>query len=215
MKKITISIFLFFLFTFSFTRSAFAHVMVNPSITDVATFQTFDVGVPSEKDISTVELKLLIPSGLQEVTPNVKPGWTVNVVKNGDTVTEIDWTDGEIPSGQRDDFYFNAQVPAQITTIIWKAYQTYSDGSVVSWDANPTTMKSGKEGTPYSITQVINDLKPTPAPNQRDSQKTNISLGLSIIGIIIACVALSIARKKSFPILQTKRRKRSKSSLKK
>jgi len=49
------------------------------------------------------------------VTPNVKPGWTINVVKQGSgddaKVTEIDWTDGSIPSDQRDDFFFKRKYP--------------------------------------------------------------------------------------------------------
>ena len=194
------------------TKSAFAHVVVQPATVGVAAFQTFDIGVPSEKDNATVAIKLLIPQGLDEVTPNVKPGWTVGVVKDGDTVTEIDWTDGEIPAGQRDDFYFSAQAPATTTNLIWKAYQTYADDSVVSWDANPATFKNGEEGTPYSTTKVINDLSITPPASQQQVQssdhKATTALIFSIVAIAIASVALSIARKqtsqKQTPILLRK-----------
>src|SRR5258708_680758 len=92
---------------FSFAFPAFAHVIVHPSQAGVAAFQEFSMSVPTEKDNPTVGIKLLIPDGLQMVTPNVKAGWTITVKKNGtgDTapVTEIDWTGGSIPSGQRDE----------------------------------------------------------------------------------------------------------------
>lgn len=189
----------------------FAHVVVQPSTVGIATFQTFTMAVPTERDIPTVGLKLLIPSGLHEVTPTVKAGWTITVTKNDSGVTEIDWTDGQIPPEQRDEFSFNAQVPSDPTTITWKAYQTYSDGSVVSWDMNPSKIQKGEEGTPFSTTKVINDLQPTPPMGQMNSQKTNISLVLSIVAIVIASIAVSVARRKAH-VVKTKPRKRKKRS---
>src|SRR5262245_35655513 len=67
--------------TFGFAALASAHVVVKPSQVGTAAYQTFDMGVPAEKDLPTVGLKLILPSGLNEVTPNVKNGWQVHVVK--------------------------------------------------------------------------------------------------------------------------------------
>ena len=86
---------------------AFAHVVVKPNAVGVGAFQTFTVGVPNEKDNPTVGVRLVIPEGMKFVSPNVKPGWTIDVKKTGDgenaVVTEINWTGGSIPAGQRDD----------------------------------------------------------------------------------------------------------------
>jgi hypothetical protein len=49
-------------------------------------------------------------------------------------VKELIWMNGSIPVGQRDDFVFSAQAPADESTLVWKAYQTYADGTVVAWD---------------------------------------------------------------------------------
>jgi uncharacterized protein YcnI len=144
---------------------ASAHVVVKPSEVGVGAWQTFNVSVPVEKDIPTTELRLVIPEGLESVTPNVKPGWTINMLKMGEgedaVVSEISWTGGSIPAGMRDDFYFSAHVPAGEGTLIWKAYQTYEDGSVVSWDSDATE-ESEEEGEsaagPHSETLIINDL---------------------------------------------------------
>lgn len=191
---------LFFASIFLFPLPTFAHVIVKPSTAPIASEQTFDMSIPSETDASTVGVKLIIPEGLTNVIPNVKPGWNITVIKNGDTVTEIDWTDGNIPAGQKDDFYFSAQVPATTKTLIWKAYQTYDDGSTTNWDANPTTIKAGQEGTPYSTTQIVNDLAAATAAKKAEehtSQKIDLAIILSVIGIGISCIALSIARKKN------------------
>lgn len=191
--------YIFFLAIFSvlfIAPHAFAHVIVKPVQAGIASYQTFSVGVPTEKDNPTVGLRLIIPIGVKSVTPNVKTGWDIKVIKNENDkdaqATEIDWTGGSIPPGQRDDFVFSAQVPSKETTLIWKAYQTYQNGEIVGWVDVP-----GKEGNgtdfPYSITTVINDLKQTPVTTQ---QKSDIPLGTIAIALSAVAIAFSLQRRK-------------------
>jgi len=116
---------------------SFAHVVVSPSTASGGSYQTFSVGVPSERDATTVGLRLVIPEGVESIRPNMKPGWKIDMkkttVSDKELVTEIVWTGGQVPSGFRDDFIFSAKTPSG-GTVIWKAYQTYSNGSIVSWD---------------------------------------------------------------------------------
>jgi uncharacterized protein YcnI len=192
------------LFILSFTP-AFAHVIVHPDQTGVASQQEFTVTMPNEKNTQTVALKLLLPPGLMDVIPNMAPGWTISTQIKNNQVTEIDWIDGNLPVGQRVDFLFQAQVPPTPTTLDWKAYQTYSDGEVVSWDQKPVTSQSmnmkkmdfSKFG-PYSTTQVINDLT---GSNMAMSQSTtdnstNMTLGISILALVLSVVAIGMQLKK-------------------
>src|SRR5579885_2290964 len=59
--------------------TASAHVVVKPNTAGIGAFQIFTMGVPSEKNIPTIAVRLLLPDGLNFVTPNVKPGWRVEV----------------------------------------------------------------------------------------------------------------------------------------
>lgn len=183
--------------------SVSAHVVVKPNSVGIGAFQVFTMGVPSEKDIPTIGLKLMLPEGLNFVTPNVKPGWSV-VVKTqatGKKITdddgmqvdemkpvEIDWTGGSVPAGQRDEFNFQAQVSATPTILAWKAYQTYQDGSVVAWDQTP----GNDAKNPYSVTQVIDDLsKPTmPKVSWWSKNGTDIAAILGVIGILLSGYAI-------------------------
>lgn len=61
---------------------ASAHVIVNPKSVGIGSVQTFTVSVPTEKDNPTVGLRLLIPRSVADVTPLVKPGWTITTKKN-------------------------------------------------------------------------------------------------------------------------------------
>jgi len=109
-------------------------------------YQTFSVDVPAEKNSPTVSVKLDTPESLTDVTPTVKPGWTIKVDKHGEgedaMVTAITWSGGEIGAGYRDEFTFSAKTPDQPADLQWKAYQTYGDGTTVSWDQQPTSANS-------------------------------------------------------------------------
>ncbi len=204
-----------------FAGQAWAHAVVKPSEVGIGKFQTFTLGVPSEKSVPTISIRLLMPDGLNFVTPNVKSGWKIiekkqatgNKVKDDDgmmvdeqKLTEIDWTGGSIPAGQRDEFVFSAQVPSAPTTLNWKVYQTYADGSVMSWDLAPDApqpkdamgnMDFSAFG-PYSMTKVIDDLSasstPAAAINTRDSNSA-AALTLSVVALVISVAARPKAKK--------------------
>jgi uncharacterized protein YcnI len=161
---------------------AFAHAVVKPSTAGVAAFTDFTLGVPSEKPVATTTVKLFLPAGLNYVSPIVKPGWTIDVKQSPDPsgkkdddgnpamiTSEIDWTGGQIPAGQKDLFQFSAQVPAKEIELDWKVEQTYADGSVVSWSKTADEQPKDDKGNPdfskfgpYSKTMVVNDLTNTP-----------------------------------------------------
>lgn len=199
---------------FLIVTPAFAHVIVYPNQAGVAATQDFTISVPNERDIPVVGVRLVLPSGLIDVSPNTTPGWKITTKSKGTgasaTLSEIDWTNGSIPVGQREEFIFQAQVPPEPTTLAWKAYQKYSDGTVVSWDEDPAKVENltdaqqdalaDKENKgEYSTTQVINDLSTgnvsnttTNAPSQT-AQLTEILSGLALI---LAIAALILSRKK-------------------
>lgn len=194
------------LFFLSSVKTSLAHVVVKPAEVGVAAFQTFTIGVPNEKDNLVVNIRLEIPEGLNHVSPNVKPGWTIETKKSGEgedaKITEIEWKGGSIPEGQRDDFAFSAQVPAQETILSWKAYQTYQDGTVVSWDQKPDSKMSDdqkeemekKNLGPYSQTKIINDLKT--GNKDSDESESNTIKNLSIVALVLSAAALVIALRK-------------------
>lgn len=118
---------------------ASAQISVLPEEVVVGASEVFTLGVSSD-GIATTEVRLVIPEGLTDIRPNVKPGWDIETVVIEDDkliqVTEIVWTGGEIPMGQREEFRFSAQAAGIPTTLEWKAYQTYANDVVVAWDGN-------------------------------------------------------------------------------
>ncbi len=161
-----------------FVAPVFAHAVVKPGQAGVAAYTDFTLGVPSEKDVATTGIKLMIPAGVNSVTPIVKAGWKIEVINstqpgepdddgNVSPIPEaIVWSGGSVPAHQKDFFMFSTQVPSKETELDWKVEQTYADGSVISWTKSTNDQPKDEKGNPdfskfgpYSKTMVVNDLK--------------------------------------------------------
>lgn len=212
---------------------ALAHAVVKPAEVGVSKYQTFTLGVPNEKTSPTVSVRLLVPEGLRSVTPNVKTGWNIEVKKQatGKKVVsengvetdefkpiEVIWTGGSIPAGQRDDFIFSAQAPAEQGTLVWKVYQGAEDGNIVSWDRDPEVVAaedkamaeqmkkdpgmnmSHIQNGPYSQTKVLQNATPASSSAAVGSSSTTqskhgtLALGLSAIALAVSLASLRRAR---------------------
>lgn len=194
------------LFVLALSPIASAHVVVRPAEVVSAGFQTFTVGVPNEKDIPTTSVKLLIPQGLQHVSPTQKTGWDIAIEKEGAgesaRVASITWNGGSIGEAFRDDFTFSAQVPEHATTLQWKAYQTYADGTVVSWDKEDSghghDNQNPNEG-PFSVTEVVTETAAAKATQKADQaaadaqQTAKRALYIAIAALALGLLGLTLA----------------------
>ena len=110
--------------------------------------ETYRLNVPTEKEIPTTQVRLVVPAGVTLTRFQVLPGFTRSVVRNADgLITEVTWR-GRVAPQEYARFFFQARNPAQPGEVAWKVYQIYADGSVVAWDdTNP-------EQTPASRTTV-------------------------------------------------------------
>lgn len=178
-----------------FPASALAHVIVTPDSATTGEWVAFSIGVPNEKNVATTSIKLEIPSGLTNVQPNVEAGWKISTTKthNG-AVSAITWS-GNIPAGQRADLRFTAQTPASPKNLDWKAYQTYADGTLVSWDKNPDSNSRAANTGPYSITTVADNTDSYSNSSYSNSPKITLALILSAMALIFGTASLFRAQK--------------------
>ena len=128
-----------------------AHVTVSPSSIPQGTSDVIlTFRVPNESTTAAVTgLRVQFPLDhpIILLNPEAGSGWQVAVVKTTlpkpvttddgtftSTVSEIDWTGGAIPVGQFGEFNVLAQgIPTGTPELVFKAIQSYSDGTVVSW----------------------------------------------------------------------------------
>lgn len=188
-----------------------AHVTVRPAEVNTATYVTFTVSVPNEKDIPTTEIKLLLPDNISSVTPTVKSGWRITAETSdeseeaghaGAKVTSITWSGGSIPQGQRDEFTFSAKTPDGTGELVWKAYQTYADGTVVAWDRPEEDQPKSADGSPdfstagpFSVTRVL-DARSADSNNTEQADVGSFdrfTLYISIAALAVSFVSLALA----------------------
>lgn len=213
MKSVTIKLIAFSAFAsvlaLALGGMASAHVVVHPAEAVTADFQTFTAGVPNEKNIPTTKLKLVIPDGLQHVAPTQKVGWDIAIEEDNSNesaaVKSITWSGGKIDEGLRDDFTFSAKVPADTTELQWKAYQTYSDGTVVAWDKSSNESNDGhsdENSGPYSITNVVTETTTDTATEKANQAAADAkatadrSLYVAVAGIAVGLVGVFLASRK-------------------
>lgn len=193
----------------SLSQATFAHVVVKPAEVATASYQTFTVNVPNEKDIPTIKVKLEIPEGVTSVTPTVKSGWSIDKETEGEgesqTVTSITWSGGEIDEGLRDEFTFSAKTPDEKGELRWNAYQTYEDGSTVTCNKEDSEGGHGhddfsSEG-PFSVTAVSEGIENDDGRTHDHKDDTadmaaDWAMYLSIAGLLVAFGALFVALRK-------------------
>ena len=131
---------------------ALAHVSVSSPNATQGGFGVLTFRMPNETDkANATELKVQLPADQPLAFLSVKPqpGWSYTVTRaklstplkddDGNTVTDypsvIDWkaTDGGIKPGEFAEFQLSVGPLPKADAMTFKALQSYSDGSVVSW----------------------------------------------------------------------------------
>ena len=137
---------------------ASAHVTVNPNTAVQGGYAKVTFRVPNESDTaSTTKVEINLPAETPFASVSLKPvaGWTMAPVKSKlakpieahgaqitEAVTKITWTatgDAAIRPGQFQEFDVSLGPLPEVPQVVFKALQTYSDGTVVRWIDEPTT----------------------------------------------------------------------------
>ncbi|RSM50775.1 DUF1775 domain-containing protein [Amycolatopsis balhimycina DSM 5908] len=131
--------------------AAFAHVTVTPANPAApGGYARVAFTVPNEKPgASTVKLEVVLPPDhpLASVSVQPVPGWTVTPQRSKlpqpvqtddgpvtEAVTSIVWQGGQVQPGQFQQFLVSlGPLPTDTDKLVFKAVQSYSDGSVVRW----------------------------------------------------------------------------------
>ena len=130
---------------------AAAHVTVSPSSIPQGTSDAvLTFRVPNESasaSVTAFRVQFPLDHPIVLVNPEAGSGWNVSVrtarlarpITTDDgtftsTTSEIDWSGGTIPAGQFSEFNVLAQgIPSGTSQLVFKAIQSYSDGTVASW----------------------------------------------------------------------------------
>jgi uncharacterized protein YcnI len=208
--------------------AANAHVSVSPDDTGANGFSHLTFNMPNESPAAKAnKLEVRLPTDTPFTSVSVKPveGWTAQVVTAalpkpvtvaGATVTkaptEVVWTanDAAHEIGQNQYQAFSLSVgplPAAGTKVTLPAVQTYTDGTVVTWDQKAVDGQAEPDHpAPSFTTTAADDASPSPsstaaaapadtaaAPASQTSDAAGAwGLGLGILGTVLGAAALAL-----------------------
>jgi uncharacterized protein YcnI len=132
------------------TVSVFGHVTIWPKESATGVTEKYAMRVPNERATSTIRIELEIPANVTVNYFEAKAGWKFEPKKNAEgKIVGAVWSGGVIAPNEFMEFEFLGRNPAEETTVIWKAIQTYADGTKSEWVSLP-----GQEGSPASVTTI-------------------------------------------------------------
>jgi len=112
---------------------AFGHVTVQPKQSAPGAVEKYILRVPTEKFVPTVRVDVEFPATLTVSAFEPKPGWKIEEKK--DTSGKIIGVtlNGSLGPGESTQFNFTARNPGEPGKLIFKAIQTYEDGTKSEW----------------------------------------------------------------------------------
>ncbi|TSI14488.1 YcnI family protein [Brevibacterium aurantiacum] len=187
--------------------AASAHVTIDPGRADAGGWTYLTFRMPTESDTAaTTKLQIHLPADtpLTHVSYQPTPGWTTQVTEKtlpepvnvaGNTVpeapTEITYTaaDGGAKPGQVQTFLVSVGPVPDTGHIVIPATQTYSDGTVVEWEATPEQMTEDDTLSPAPVLW-INDRPPEEQTEAAEAAlgpepSPSVTLGLSLAGLVL------------------------------
>ena len=177
---------------------ATAHVEVLPSEVERDTAVELIVRVPTERDLPTTGVRVEIP---QQVTvysfAEPPPGWTMRPVRGGDgRFRAVVYSGGRIGVGRYADFRMLG-TPFGSGTAVWRARQTYADGSVKPWIAAPeaegeSTPETGPTdpGPAAAVSIVAPGALGAAGPVRTEDDGSGAGIWLGVIAIAISGLSL-------------------------
>jgi uncharacterized protein len=193
---------------------ASAHVTVQPPTAVQGDFTKLTFSVPNEKDsAATTQLEVQFPTDhpIPSVSVQPKEGWTYKVtttklpqpVQTDDgqvteAVSDIVWSGGSIKPGEFDEFSVSAGPLPNVTSLQFKALQTYSDGDVVRWIED--TPPGGPEPDHPAPTLTLTKTADTGTASSGGDDSTARWLGIAgivvgVIGVAFGAGALVASRR--------------------
>ncbi|HEU4346855.1 MAG TPA: YcnI family protein [Actinoplanes sp.] len=204
--------------TLAIAAPAAAHVSVSSTSAVQGGYSTVTFKVPNESDqASTTKLEVTLPAEAPVASVSVRPvpGWTAVAEKSklakpleahGTQITEavskVTWTasgDAAIKPGQFQTFDVSMGPLPQAPQMVFKALQTYSDGTVVRWIDEPTTDGSEPESPApvLKLAAAAGDAGAPaagqPAATPAESADTTLGTTFGVIGAALGLIAMVLA----------------------
>jgi uncharacterized protein YcnI len=205
--------------TLALAAPASAHVTVNPNTAVQGGYAKVTFRVPNESDqATTTKVEINLPADAPFASVSLKPvaGWTMVAEKTKlatpieahggqltEAVSKITWTAAPaaaIKPGEFQEFDVSLGPLPRVPQVVFKALQTYSDGTIVRWIDEPTTDGTEPESpapvlklTAAPPAEAGSTVPPVPAAAEESSAGGSwtgpVSIGLGVIALVLGLLA--------------------------
>ena len=213
--------------TLALATPASAHVTVNPNTATQGGYAKVTFRVPNETDnTDTTKLEVNLPTTTPFASVSVKPlpGWTAVAEKSTlatpvtvhdrqitEAVSKITWTaaaGSAIKPGQFQEFDVSLGPLPEVNQVVFKALQTYSDGTIVRWIDEPTTDGSELEHpapvlTLTPATETAAPIVTTAAATSESGNGTPYGIAGIVLGLAALVLGLLAYRRSGSPAAPT------------
>jgi uncharacterized protein YcnI len=202
---------------------AAAHVTVNPNTATQGGYAKLTFRVPNETTTAaTTKVEVVVPTDhpIPSISVRPVPGWSAVVERSKlaaplkdddgnevtDAISKITWTaaaDAVIKPGQFQEFDISAGPLPQVDQIVFKALQTYSDGSVVRWIEEPKAgqdaehpapvLKLAPKGSANTGAATTTSAAASVTATADDAESSPWPLVVSIVALVVALGAAGLA----------------------
>lgn len=163
---------------FAFANTASAHVVLKPFTTPAGAYEQYTLRAPGELPKANFnKIRIEFPSRIKYfLVGQNQPGWQYELEKDANgTVKAIVWTatNEGVKPGEFAEFTFMASNTMEAGEVTWKAYQTYSDGTVIPWDGSkPEYEAPSVTIIPLAVDHHGKPLKPGEVDKDHDDDAT-------------------------------------------
>jgi uncharacterized protein YcnI len=99
-------------------------------------WETYTLNVPTETEVPTVQVRLLVPRDFEIEMIEHSPLWQITRSRDErGYIREVTWSGSSIPPQTFAEFKLLVRNPATPGTSLWKIEQSYQDGNVATWEA--------------------------------------------------------------------------------
>ncbi len=118
------------------TTYVWGHSDLDPRQSIPKKWETYTLNVPTETDVPTVEIRLIVPPEFEIEVIEHSRIWQIDTKRDArGFVREMRWSGSRIPPQRFEEFKFLARNPATVGIYRWTIEQRYQAGEPGNWEA--------------------------------------------------------------------------------
>ena len=164
--------------------TAWGHSDLDPRQSIPNKWETYTLNVPTETEVPTVQVRLLVPRDFEIEMIEHSPLWQITRSRDErGYIREVTWSGSSIPPQTFAEFKLLVRNPTATGTSVWKIEQYYQDGNVATWEAQTQIVPQASVGGAQRAEEAWRAA-------QVATTVSLVAIGVSVILIIVTAIGI-------------------------